>query len=264
MIALILAIVTTMSIIPEQAAIYVALENVGDVFSILEQKKQREEICQNIILELNRKYGNGNFEIVSVSNNENYGLDVYVESSYLEKDFYVFPNFDGTSIVKDNFIELYAKEKWEITDIESYAIEKAIELEKEKIPKEYDIEFNYENTMFNKYYEYEKGREPIIEDLIEMVNIKVENDAIVGSSYTKNDLEKFSAHMCDICRIYIENYARDEWDDAVWFEFENGVNPYQNPEEDKLGAYKDGGHVKNAGPYWTLLYLNPKPLQIKK
>ncbi len=46
------------------------------------------------------------------------------------------------------------------------------------------------------------------------------------------------------------------------FDFENGINPFNNPENDKLGAYKGGGYVRRWGKDY-MVYLNPTPYQVE-
>lgn len=260
---MILALLGAITLGSQGEVLVATVEATINVLESIENQKTVTKIEDKVIKSLIKKYGDGNFEIIKFADNESYSfIDLEIKTSYMNDSFQISVIQDGT-IMRDNFIDVYAKEKWNVTNLEEFAIQKAIE-RNNSLYFSYDMRFERVNSNYMGFNDYEEGRLPTIEDINARVNLGRNEDLLIGSSYTKNDLDKFTNNIIAAYKIYADYNSSDKFfDGTMFFKFENGVNPFCNPNKDKLGAYVDGGYIREAGSIY-LIYLNPVPLQIDK
>lgn len=223
---------------------------------IKHEKLKREEVAKEQGMEyLNKKYGNGNFEIVG-SENSDYDDDFtfVVNSKYLDDGFNLYIEDLEENDISDDLIFKYYSYKYN-DDIYNYYdlknhIEKKLDI---NIKNKYDIEIDYGNVYFDEE-SFEKtsfGKIPTMEDMVEFVEVDVE-EVKINKVFTKDDSDEFCKY---IINIYEElNYKED----ILWFKF-NYVNPYSASLH-----YKDGGYLRKAGEFWYDVYVDATPIKVKK
>ena len=145
MVMMILALLCATTFVPQ-----------GDVLvNTVQEKELIQEMKRVMLEELNEKYGNGNFEIVNVSEQQTEYmpmLEFEIKTSYLNNNFKVSMTKSG-GWREDNFVDVYAKEKWGATNLEEFAIQKAME-RNNSLYSSYDIKIknDYQNFQDNALY----------------------------------------------------------------------------------------------------------------
>lgn len=265
MVMMILALLCATTFVPQGDVLVNTVQATAHVFESIEEKELIQEMKRVMLEELNEKYGNGNFEIVNVSEQQTEYmpmLEFEIKTSYLNNNFKVSMTKSG-GWREDNFVDVYAKEKWGATNLEEFAIQKAME-RNNSLYSSYDIKIKNDYQNFTGFEDYFEGRVPTIDDCISRVDLGRKPTILVGETYTKNDLDRFTNNIIAAYKIYAIQYASDYYfNGTMSFEFENGINPFCDPDKDKLGAYADGGYIRDAGSLY-LIYLNPTPLKIDK
>ena len=265
MIIMILALLCATTFVPQGEILFNTIQATTNFFENIEEKELLHEMQRVILQELNEKYGDGNFEIVNVTTQEIDYMQMFVlevKTSYIDSNFEVKMTQSG-GWREDNFVDIYAKEKWGAMNLDEFAIQKATE-KSNSLYSSYDMKLEINKCEFEGFDDYFEGRLPTLEDCISRVNFDRKPEVLIGDSYTKNDLDKFTNNIIAAYKIYSLLYENDEYfDGTMRFKFENGVNPFCDPNKDKLGAYVDDGYLRDAGSLY-LIYLNPTPLEIKK
>lgn len=265
MMIMLLALLCATTFVPQGENLFNTIQATAHVFESIEEKELIQEMQRVILDELNNKYGNGNFEIVNVSTSKVEYLSTIefeIRTSYLKNNFKVSMTQSG-GWCEDNFVNVYAKENWGADNLEEFAIQKALE-RSNSLYSSYDMKLENNNPSFIGFDDYLEGRVPTIDDCVSRVNLGRKPEVLIGDSYTKNDLDKFTNNIIAAYKIYSLSYENDEYfDGTMRFKFENGVNPFCDPNKDKLGAYVEGGYLRDAGSLY-LIYLNPTPLEIDK
>jgi len=222
-----------------------------------ELDKKEESISKKGLDYLNKKYGNGNFQIIqsecSSSRYEN-DCELEISTNYFDGTFEIDINTDDYKVYYDEFIFKYYSSIYHQNIEDYYELETYLEQEylKEYLTNDdYAIEikgFYFDSTLYEEAY---LGDVPTLENLKKFIEVKSE-EVLIYKVFTESESKEF----CEfIINLYEElNYEED----ILWFRFN-----YDNPFSSSL-YYKDDGYLRNAGEYWYYVYVDATPIHVKK
>lgn len=217
--------------------------------AILEKKAKVE-----IIEILNKKYGEGDFEIVNVEEKNIcyncawlapfiYGYEFEISSKYLEDTFIISLTKDDFIVFDDNFLNEYYKEKENITDLKNYLKSYKIDELNETIHKDYKVDINFKNTFVNNFIDKDYGYIPSIEELASNVELHDPYFEIKENLTTKKELLNY---LLKLTKYFIEDLDKSN----ISYSQENKYFRYKY-DYSKLGVNdynKNTGYVQ-AGEY---------------
>jgi len=173
---------------------------------------------KDVITYLELRYGDGDFEI----NNTKYiggcdilgncrpdGYEVNLNTKYFDKNFNVVILKVTSQIYNDNFIDVLAKEKWNIEkNIQDYIGEIALEQLNEKIPERYNSKVSFNNKKVDDNFDFILyGKLPTIDDLIKSVKFYDPKFEINADLNSETKLLEF---LKDLTKFYIEEFSSNE------------------------------------------------------
>lgn len=227
----------------------------------IEQKNNKiaeNNAKEQIIILLNEQYGDGNFEIVEMSEKNicygcswlGSGVDGYeftMSTNYLDKNFIVSLTKENLEVYENDFLNEYYKENLKITNLEDYLKEYKVKKLNEIIPQNFNAEISFNNISMKDYSNMNFGQIPTIDELSNFVELQDPKIEIKENIKTKDDLlnylvkfSKFFIKEFDTSSItYLQTgkYFRYKYDYTKL-----GVNNYS----DQYNGY--GGYVL-AGNY---------------
>ena len=151
----------------------------------IEQRNDRlkaKDAKEEIIVLLEQRYGDGDFEIVNMSEKNicygcswlGPGVDGYefeMDTSYLDKSFVVSLRKDDFTIYDNEFLNMYYVEKFGITHLEEYLKEYKVQKLNEMISSDFNVEIDFNNIFVSEYLNKEYGYIPSIDELSVFVEL---------------------------------------------------------------------------------------------
>lgn len=228
----------------------------------IEQKNNKiaeDKAKKQIIILLNKQYGDGNFKIVKMEEKNlcydcswltsgTDGFEFEISTKYLNENFIVSLTKDKFKIYDNRFLNEYYREKLGTEDIESYLEEYKIKKLNEMISQNFNAEIRFNNTSIKDYSNVEFGKIPTIDELSNYVDLQDPKIEIKDDLKTKEDLlnylVKFTKYYIkdfdtsNITYLQTNKYFRYKYDYTKL-----GVNDYSD-QYDGYGGYVFAGNIK--------------------
>lgn len=159
-----------------------------------------EKAREQIIVLLNQRYGDGDFEIVEMVEKNICehcfflgpvdGFEFTMSTSYLTDNFTVSLEKEDLKIFEDNFLNEYYKEKLGITELDGYIINYKVKKITDIITQKFNVEINFNAGIsdYDDYKDKDYGQVPTIDELSNFVNLNDPKIEIKEDLKTKDDL----------------------------------------------------------------------------
>lgn len=183
----------------------------------IEQKN--DKIAENkakkqIIILLNQRYGDGNFEIVKmVEKNICYGsswmgpgVDGYeftMSTNYLDKNFIVSLTKENFEIYENDFLNEYYKENLGITDLENYLKYYKVKKINEIISQSFKAEIDFNNIFMKDYSDINYGQIPTIDELSNFVEL---HDPKIEIKEDLKTIDELLNYLVKFSKFFIEDF----------------------------------------------------------
>lgn len=212
---------------------------------------------EKIVLLLNERYGNGNFKVLNMSENDvtgfysmfpvNNGYEFEISSDYLNDSFIVTMLKDENKIYKDQFLNVYYKEKENIADLDNYLIGCEVKKLNVSISKEFNTSIDFNNKSIGNYKDNNFGHIPGIDEIsiyAELEDPKIDiKEELTTKEELLNYLVKFTKFFIkDLDKTNIKYNQTDKYFRYKYDYKKLGVNNYT----DQYNGY--AGYVL-AGEY---------------
>lgn len=206
-------IITTLTIV----IVFLIALFIEDLPYKIEQKNDKiaeNKAKEQIIILLNQQYGDGNFEIVEMVEEDicygcswmGPGVDGYeftMSTDYLNKNFIVSLRKENFEIYENDFLSEYYKEKLGITDLENYVKDYKIKKLNEIISQSFNAEINFNNIFMKDYSDINYGKIPTIEELSNYVELHDPKIEIKEDLKTKDDLLNY---LVKFSKFFIKDF----------------------------------------------------------
>lgn len=177
---------------------------------MIAENKAREQI----IILLNQRYGNGNFEIEEMTRKNicdgcswmGPGIDGYefsISTDYLPNNFTVSLTKENFKIYENNFLNEYYKEKHGIPQLEDYLIKYKIHKLSEIVSHKFNAEIDFNNTFININLDKNYGHIPSIEELSNYVELQDPKFVIKDEIKTNDELLKY---LLKLTKFYLTEF----------------------------------------------------------
>lgn len=240
------------------------------------EERKNKEMANNarkqVLVLLNKKYGNGNFKILDMSEGnicENCflvkpsvsGYKFVISSDYLNDNFQISLTKDKLKVYKDNFLDVYYKENENIDDLEGYLKDYEINKLNDELFKNFNASISFYNTISDKYIENKYGHVPSVEELANtvelydpIININEElttrkdllNYLVKFTKYFINDLDKTNIKYKQTEKYFRYKYDYKKLTDISENEKNNNGNGYVLAGEYKYSYENDRYILENA------------------
>lgn len=208
-------IITTLTIV----IVFLIALFIEDLPYKIEQKNDKiaeNKAKEQIIILLNQQYGDGNFEIVEMVEEDicygcpwpwvGPGVDGYeftMSTDYLNKNFIVSLRKENFEIYENDFLSEYYKEKLGITDLENYVKDYKVKKLNEIISQSFNAEINFNNIFMKDYSDINYGKIPTIEELSNYVELHDPKIEIKEDLKTKDDLLNY---LVKFSKFFIKDF----------------------------------------------------------
>lgn len=204
-------IITTLTIV----IVFLIALFIEDLPYKIEQKNDKiADLKEQIIILLNQQYGDGNFEIVEMVEEDicygcswmGPGVDGYeftMSTDYLNKNFIVSLRKENFEIYENDFLSEYYKEKLGITDLENYVKDYKIKKLNAIISQSFNVEINFNNIFMKDYSDINYGKIPTIEELSNYVELHDPKIEIKEDLKTKDDLLNY---LVKFSKFFIKDF----------------------------------------------------------
>ncbi len=206
-------IITTLTIV----IVFLIALFIEDLAYKIEQKNDKiaeNKAKEQIITLLNQQYGDGNFEIVEMVEEDicygcawmGPGVDGYeftMSTDYLNKNFIVSLRKENFEIYENDFLSEYYKEKLGITDLENYVKDYKVKKLNEIISQSFNAEINFNNIFMKDYSDINYGKIPTIEELSNYVELHDPKIEIKEDLKTKDDLLNY---LVKFSKFFIKDF----------------------------------------------------------
>lgn len=206
-------IITTLTIV----IVFLIALFIEDLPYKIEQKNDKiaeNKAKEQIIILLNQQYGDGNFEIVEMVEEDicygcswmEPGVDGYeftMNTDYLNKNFIVSLRKENFEIYENDFLSEYYKEKLGITDLENYVKDYKIKKLNGIISQSFNVEINFNNIFMKDYSDINYGKIPTIEELSNYVELHDPKIEIKEDLKTKDDLLNY---LVKFSKFFIKDF----------------------------------------------------------
>jgi len=183
----------------------------------IEQKNDKiakNKAKEQIIILLNQRYGDGDFEIVEmVEKNICYGcswmgsgVDGYeftISTNYLDKNFIVSLTKENFEIYENDFLNEYYKENLGITDLGNYLKDYKVKKLNEIISQSFKAEIDFNNIFMKEYSDINYGQIPTIDELSSFVELHDPKIEIKEDLKTKDELLNY---LVKFSKFFIEDF----------------------------------------------------------
>lgn len=206
-------IITTLTIV----IVFLIALFIEDLPYKIEQKNDKiaeNKAKEQIIILLNQQYGDGNFEIVEMVEEDicygcswmEPGVDGYeftMNTDYLNKNFIVSLRKENFEIYENDFLSEYYKEKLGITDLENYVKDYKIKKLNGIISQSFNVEINFNNIFMKDYSDINYGKIPTIEELSNYVELHDPKIEIKEDLKTKDNLLNY---LVKFSKFFIKDF----------------------------------------------------------
>lgn len=183
----------------------------------IEQKNDKiaeNKAKEQIIILLNQRYGDGDFEIVEmVEKNICYscswmgpgveGYEFTISTNYLDDDFIVSLTKEELEIYENDFLNEYYKENLGIKDLENYLKYYKVKKLNEIISQSFNAEIDFNNIFIKDYLDINYGQIPTIDELSNFVELHDPKIEIKEDLKTKDELLNY---LLKISKFFINDF----------------------------------------------------------
>lgn len=228
----------------------------------IEQKNNKiaeDKARKQIIVLLNKQYGDGNFKIVKMEEKNlcydcswlNSGTDGYefeISTKYFDKNFIVSLTKDKFKIYENDFLNEYYSKKIGTEDLETYLKDYKVKKLNEMISQNFNVEIRFNNTSIKDYSNVEFGKIPTIDELSNYVDLQDPKFDIKENLKTKEELLNY---LVKLTKFYIKdfdtsNITYSQTNKYFRYKYDYtklGVNDYSD-QYDGYGGYVLAGNIK--------------------
>ena len=168
----------------------------------IEEKNDKiffEKAREEIIVLLEKRYGDGNFKILEMAEKDicyscswmGPGIDGYeflIDTDYFDKDFTITLTKEDFKIYEDEFLDNYYEENLGITDLENYVMHYKTNKLNEIIGQKFNVKIGFNNIFFEDTIEKDYGYVPTIDELSTLVELHDPKIEINENITSKEDL----------------------------------------------------------------------------
>jgi len=183
----------------------------------IEQKNDKiveNKAREQIIILLNQRYGDGDFEIVEmVEKNICYGcswmgpgVDGYeftMSTNYLDDNFIVSLTKENFEIYENDFLKEYYEENFGIIDLENFLKDYKVEKLNEIISQNFNVKIDFNNIFMDDYLYKNYGQIPSVDELSEFVELHDPKIEIKEDITTKENLLNY---LVRLTKFFIEDF----------------------------------------------------------
>ena len=228
----------------------------------IEQKNNKiaeDKARKQIIVLLNKQYGDGNFKIVKMEEKNlcydcswltsgTDGFEFEISTKYFDKNFIVSLTKDKFKIYNNDFLKEYYCSKIGTEDLESYLKDYKVKKLNEMISQNFNAEIRFNNTSIKDYSNVEFGKIPTIDELSNYVELQDPKFDIKENLKTKEELLNY---LVKLTKFYIKdfdtsNITYSQTNKYFRYKYDYtklGVNDYSD-QYDGYGGYVLAGNIK--------------------
>ena len=228
----------------------------------IEQKNNKiaeDKARKQIIVLLNKQYGDGNFKIVKMEEKNlcydcswltsgTDGFEFEISTKYFDKNFIVSLTKDKFKIYENDFLNEYYSKKIGTEDLETYLKDYKVKKLNEMISQNFNAEIRFNNTSIKDYSNVEFGKIPTIDELSNYVDLQDPKIEIKDDLKTKEDLLNY---LVKLTKFYIKDFDNSNityLQTNKYFRYKYdytklGVNDYSD-QYDGYGGYVFAGNIK--------------------
>ena len=228
----------------------------------IEQKNNKiaeENAKKQIIVLLNKQYGDGNFKIVKMEEKNlcydcswltsgTDGFEFEISTKYFDKNFIVSLTKDKFKIYNNDFLKEYYCSKIGTEDLESYLKDYKVKKLNDSLSQNFNAEIRFNNTSIKDYSNVEFGKIPTIDELSNYVDLQDPKFEIKDDLKTKEDLLNY---LVKFTKFYIKDFDTSNityLQTNKYFRYKYdytklGVNDYSD-QYDGYGGYVFAGNIK--------------------
>ena len=228
----------------------------------IEQKNNKiaeDKAIKQIIVLLNKQYGDGNFKIVKMEEKNlcydcswltsgTDGFEFEISTKYFDKNFIVSLTKDKFKIYNNDFLKEYYCSKIGTEDLESYLKDYKVKKLNEMISQNFNAEIRFNNTSIKDYSNVEFGKIPTIDELSNYVELQDPKFDIKENLKTKEELLNY---LVKLTKFYIKdfdtsNITYSQTNKYFRYKYDYtklGVNDYSD-QYDGYGGYVLAGNIK--------------------
>ena len=228
----------------------------------IEQKNNKiaeDKARKQIIVLLNKQYGDGNFKIVKMEEKNlcydcswltsgTDGFEFEISTKYFDKNFIVSLTKDKFKIYNNDFLKEYYCSKIGTEDLETYLKDYKVKKLNEIISQNFNAEIRFNNTSIKDYSNVEFGKIPTIDELSNYVELQDPKFDIKENLKTKEELLNY---LVKLTKFYIKdfdtsNITYSQTNKYFRYKYDYtklGVNDYSD-QYDGYGGYVLAGNIK--------------------
>ena len=228
----------------------------------IEQKNNKiaeDKARKQIIVLLNKQYGDGNFKIVKMEEKNlcydcswltsgTDGFEFEISTKYFDKNFIVSLTKDKFKIYENDFLNEYYSKKIGTEDLETYLKDYKVKKLNEMISQNFNVEIRFNNTSIKDYSNVEFGKIPTIDELSNYVELQDPKFDIKENLKTKEELLNY---LVKLTKFYIKdfdtsNITYSQTNKYFRYKYDYtklGVNDYSD-QYDGYGGYVLAGNIK--------------------
>ena len=209
------------------------------------KKVDAAEAREQIIVILNEKYGDGDYEIISMDygiivprcgRNSIKGYEFVISTSYLEEDFNISISEQVFAIWHDDFLDKYYYEKQGINDLNEYLIAYKKEKLNGVLSEEFNATIRFDDAWVQDFFltwNKKYGMVPSIDELAEYVMLNDPTISINDNIETEEELLDYLVNLTKffVTKISNENISYKYMDEYFEYEYEYDCRQLTNCDE---------------------------------
>ena len=228
----------------------------------IEQKNNKiaeDKARKQIIVLLNKQYGDGNFKIVKMEEKNlcydcswltsgTDGFEFEISTKYFDKNFIVSLTKDKFKIYDNKVLNEYYREKLGTEDLDTYLRDYKVKKLNDSLSQSFNVEIRFNNTDIKEYSNVEFGKIPTIDELSNYVELQDPKFDIKENLKTKEELLNY---LVKLTKFYIKDFDTSNityLQTNKYFRYKYdytklGVNDYSD-QYDGYGGYVLAGNIK--------------------
>ncbi|MGE5455926.1 MAG: hypothetical protein ACM3O4_02300 [Ignavibacteriales bacterium] len=184
----------------------------------MEKSNYYKKAEKDVMTYLDLRYGDGDFKINDTTyiggcdilgNCRPDGYEITLTTKYFDKKFKIIILKGNSQIYSDNFINILAKEKWNIKeDIHDYISELSLKKLNNNVPEKYNTKISFNNMKTDENFNFIfYGKLPTIDDLIKSTVFSDPKFEINANLNTETKLLDF---LKEFTKFYIEEFPKKQ------------------------------------------------------
>lgn len=182
------------------AVVYFAADIISNQLAINIQENKNKEYGKKAVQLLNKRYGDCGFKVEEstyipsdytfIGETTEASYKITISSNLLDETFTVeILENEPNKLYEEDFLDLYYKHKYKVTNIYTYIEDIAEKSFKEKVSNKFNVNITL-NAYLPVFFDNNYGKVPTLEDLLKYVNISEINISILDTVTSKEQLNK--------------------------------------------------------------------------